>query len=90
MNGRKLIPGKPVPASEIPDYTIARDTLEETLSAAFRDRLTRLNAIVSRSGEPLEGNIVYPDLDKDFAGSPPAAALAPARRNGIECRSLRA
>ncbi len=81
MNGRKLIPGKPVPASEIPDYTIARDTLEETLSAAFRDRLTRLNAIVSRSGEPLEGNIFYPDLDENFAESPPAAALAPARRN---------
>ncbi len=81
MNGRRLLPGKPVPASEIPDYTIARDTLDEILSAAFRDRLARLNAIVARSGEPLEGNIFYPDLDETFAGSPPAASLAPARRN---------
>ena len=35
MNGRRLIPGKPVPASDIPDYTIARDTLDETPSAVF-------------------------------------------------------
>ena len=81
MNGRRLIPGKPVPAAEIPDYTIARDTLDETLSAVFQDRLARLNAIVQRSGEPLEGNIFYPDLDETYAGSPPAPALAPARRN---------
>ncbi len=81
MNGRRLIPGKPVPASEIPDYTIARDTLVETPSARFLDRLRRLNAIVERSGEPLEGNIFYPDLDQNFAGSPPDDALAPARRN---------
>jgi hypothetical protein len=81
MNGRRLIPGKPVPASEIPDYTIARDTLDEMLSHAFQDRLRRLNAAVGRSGEILEGNIFYPDRDKTFALSPPAAALAPARRN---------
>jgi hypothetical protein len=81
MNGRRLIPGKPVPAAEIPDYTIARDTLEETPSTLFQDRLARLNAIVQRSGEPLEGNIFYPDLDESYAGSPPAPALAPARRN---------
>jgi hypothetical protein len=31
MNGRRLIPGKPVPPTEIPDYTIARDTLDELL-----------------------------------------------------------
>ena len=81
MNGRRLLPGKPVPASEIPDYTIARDTLDEILSPAFLDRLARLNAIVERSGEPLEGNIFYSDLDETFAGSSPAASLAPARRN---------
>ncbi len=81
MNGRRLIPGKPQPPSAIPDYTIARDTLEETPSAAFFDRLGRLNALVSRSGEPLEGNIFYADLDPAFAGRPPAPALAPARRN---------
>jgi hypothetical protein len=81
MNGRRLLPGKPVPASEIPDYTIARDTLDETLSASFRDRLQRLNAIVGASREALEGNIFYPDLEATFAGRPPAASLAPARRN---------
>jgi hypothetical protein len=81
MNGRRLIPGKPVPASDIPDYTIARDTLEELTSADFRKRLASLNAIVARSGEPLEGNIFYPDLDASFASSPPTAVLAPARRN---------
>ncbi len=81
MNGRTLIPGKPVPAAEIPDYTVARDTLVETPSARFLDRLERLNAIVARSGEPLEGNIFYPDLARDFAGKPPDDALAPARRN---------
>ena len=81
MNGRRLIPGKPVPASEIPDYTILRDTLDEAPSAAFVDRLERLNAIVQRSGEPLEGNVFYPDLDPGYAGSAPALALAPARRN---------
>ena len=76
MNGRRLIPGKPVPAAEIPDYTIARDTLEETPSAVFLDRLQRLNAIVQRSGEPLEGNIFYPDLDPTYAGAPGARARA--------------
>ena len=81
MNGRRLIPGKPIPASEIPDYTILRDTLDETPSVVFLDRLHRLNAIVERSGESLEGNIFYPDLDPAYAGRPPAPALAPARRN---------
>ena len=82
MNGRRLLPGKPVPASEIPDYGIERDTLEETLSARFRERLMRLNAIAAESGEALEGNIFYRDLDPTFVStSPPAAALAPARRN---------
>ncbi len=81
MNGRRLIPGKPVPAAETPDYAIARDTLDEILSGAFRQRLERLNGLVHRSGEPLEGNIFYPDLDPGFLGSPPDAALAPARRN---------
>jgi hypothetical protein len=81
MNGRRLIPGKPVPPSEIPDYTIARDSLDEVLSPAFRERLERLNGVVVATGEALEGNIFYPDLDPSFAESPPAAALAPARRN---------
>ncbi len=81
MNGRILIPGKPVPASEIPDYTIARDTLDEVFSAAFRQRLRRLNAIVRQSGEQLEGNLFYADGDDGFAERLPAPDLAPARRN---------
>jgi hypothetical protein len=81
MNGRKLIPGKPVPASEVPDYTIRRDTLDEVLSDLFSQRLQRLNGIVQRSGERLEGNVFYADGDKRFDQAPPAPDLAPARRN---------
>ena len=81
MNGRRTIPGKPVPASEVPDYTIHRDTLVEIFSGAFLERLGRLNAIVRQSGEALEGNIFYPDRDERFAESPPSVDLAPARRN---------
>ena len=81
MNGRRMIPGKLVPASEIPDYTIRRDTLEEMLSPLFLERLARLNAIVRGSGEALEGNVFYPDLDERFGGCPPSEDLAPARRN---------
>jgi hypothetical protein len=76
-----MIPGKPVPASEIPDYTIHRDTLVEILSTPFRERLKRINEIVRETGERLEGNVFYPDLDERFSGRPPAADLAPARRN---------
>jgi hypothetical protein len=81
MNGRRMIPGKPVPASEIPDYAIRRDTLDEALSAAFLERLERINAIVGASGETLEGNLFYADGEDRFAGRPPAEDLAPARRN---------
>jgi len=81
MNGRRMIPGKPVPASEIPDYTIRRDTLDEVLSDAFNARLSRLNAIVAKSGERLEGSLFYPDGEKRFSGRAPAGELAPARRN---------
>src|SRR5208283_1654932 len=81
MNGRKMIPGKPVPASEIPDYTIHRDTLVEIFSDPFRRRLQRLNTIVRQSGDSLEGNIFYVDLDEGFAGRAPADDLAAARRN---------
>jgi Methyltransferase domain len=81
MNGRKLIPGKPVPAPEIPDYAIRRDTLDEELSETFRRRLRRLNAIVGQSGERPEGNIFYPDGEKGDAANLPDENLAPARRN---------
>jgi hypothetical protein len=79
MNGRKLIPGRP--ETEVPDYSIRRDTLEEILADAFRQRLSRIAEIVKRSGEPLEGNIFYADGDEGYAARPPAAELAPARRN---------
>jgi Methyltransferase domain len=81
MNGRKLLPGKPLPATEIPDYGIARDTLDEHLSLRFARRLDRLNAIIKSCGERLEGNIFYSDGEVDFAGRPPTPELAPARRN---------
>jgi Methyltransferase domain len=81
MNGRRMIPGKPVPASEIPDYTIHRDTLVEILSTPFWERLKRINDIVRETGERLEGNVFYPDLDERFSINPPAEVLAPARRN---------
>jgi Methyltransferase domain len=80
MNGRKLIPGKPLPAADIPDYTIRRDTLDEVFADTFRARLKRIADIVERSGERLEGNIFYLDLER-YADWSPAAELAPARRN---------
>ena len=81
MNGRKLLPGKPVPESEIPDYAIRRDSLDEVFSGAFERRLRRINEIVRRSGERLEGNIFYADGEERYADRPPAEDLAPARRN---------
>jgi hypothetical protein len=78
MNGRKLIPGKPLP---LPDYSIRRDTLDEIFADAFRQRLRRIAEIVRRSGDSLEGNIFYADGDERYAERPPAAQLAPARRN---------
>lgn len=81
MRGRKLLPGKPVPPSEIPDYGIARDTLEEELSQHFLLRLAVLNGVVARTGERLEGNLFYADGAQNFLGRRPAPELAPARRN---------
>jgi hypothetical protein len=81
MNGRKLIPGKPLPPSEIPDYWIRRDTLDEVFADAFRERLRCIAEIVKHSGESLEGNIFYRDGDERYAERPPADELAPARRN---------
>jgi hypothetical protein len=81
MNGRKLIPGKPPPAADIPHYTIRRDTLDEVFADAFRARLKRIADIVGQSGERLEGNIFYRDLEERYADETPAAELAPARRN---------
>jgi hypothetical protein len=81
MDGRRLIPGKPVPPSEIPDYSISRDTLDEVLAAPFRQRLERIAELVRQSGELLEGNIFYADLADRYVNQPPDARLAPARRN---------
>lgn len=81
MNGRRLIPGKPLPPSEIPDYSLHRDTLEEIFAEPFRLRLERIASIVKQSGEPLEGNIFYADLKAHYADEPPDRDLSPARRN---------
>src|SRR5579863_672981 len=81
MNGRSLIPGKPLPPSEIADYSLHRDTLDEIFTERFRLRLERIAALVRQSGEPLEGNIFYADLADHYADQPPDRDLAPARRN---------
>jgi hypothetical protein len=81
MDGRRLIPGKPLPPSEIPDYSLQRDTLDEVFANAFRLRLKRIAELVKQSGERLEGNIFYGDLDDRDVDRPPDSALAPARRN---------
>ena len=72
MNGRRLIPGKSLPASEVPDYTVVRDTLEESLSSRFATRLRKLNEIVVNSGEALEGNIFYQHRESLTITTPPA------------------
>jgi len=81
MNGRKLIPGKPLPAADVPHYSIRRNTLEEVYAEAFMLRLKRIGEMVMRSGESLEGNIFYRDGEERYADEAPAAELAPARRN---------
>jgi hypothetical protein len=81
MNGRSRIPGKPLAPTEIPDYSLHRDTLDEIFAERFRLRLERIAGLVKRSGEPLEGNIFYADLTERYAGEPPDRGLAPARRN---------
>jgi hypothetical protein len=81
MNGRRLLPGKPIPPSEIPDYSIKRDTLEEVFSDPSLKRLTHIAELVKESGERLEGNIFFADLEDRYADEPPDGALAPARRN---------
>ena len=81
MNGRRLLPGKPIPPSETPDYSIRRDTLDELFAESFRLRLMRIAEFVKASGEPLEGNIFYADLEDRYADQPPDRVLAPTRRN---------
>ena len=81
MTGRKLLPGKEIPPSEIPDYSIDRRDSSEIYADAFIKRMKVLNNFVQESGEVLEGGIFYWDRDAKFADNLPAADLAPARRN---------
>jgi Methyltransferase domain len=81
MNGHRLLPGKPIPSSEIPDYSIQRGTLEEVFAEPFHLRLKRIAELVKQSGELLEGNIFYADNADRYADRPPDRDLAPARRN---------
>ena len=81
INGRNLLPGKPIPPSEIPDYSIDRRDAAEVFSPRFNRRLEALNQLVVDSGEVLEGNIFYWDRETDFLGRRPVANLTPARRN---------
>jgi hypothetical protein len=67
--------------SEIPDYSIQRDKLEEVLADRLRLRLKHIAELVKQSGERLEGNIFYADLADRYADQPPDSQLAPARRN---------
>jgi hypothetical protein len=81
MNGRRLLPGKPIPPAKIPHYSIQRDSLEEVFAEPFRVRLRRIAELVKQSGEALEGNIFYADLKDTYFNQPPDSALAAARRN---------
>jgi hypothetical protein len=81
MGGRTLLPGKPVRASEVPDYSIDRGDWSEAFSDRFVSRLTALNECVRASGEVIEGGIFYWDKDPNFFGNMPVGDLAPARRN---------
>jgi len=79
--GRDLLPGKEIPASEIPDYSIKRDDLKEIYAPSFVRRMQVLNGFVRDSGERIEGGIFYWDGDAAYQDKSPAADLAPARRN---------
>jgi hypothetical protein len=81
MTGRTLLPGKPIPPSEIPDYSIDRRDSSEIYSDSFVRRIKALNGFVKDSGEALEGGIFYWDRDDSYFENLPAASLAPARRN---------
>jgi hypothetical protein len=80
-SGRDLLPGKEIPASEIPAYSIKRDDLSEVYASSFVTHLRALNGFVRDSGERLEGGIFYWDGDSAYHDRPPAPDLAPARRN---------
>jgi Methyltransferase domain len=81
MTGRKLLPGKELAPSEIPDYSINRVDSSEVYSDAFVRHIKALNNFVKESGEVLEGGIFYWDRDAEYEENLPSANLAPARRN---------
>jgi hypothetical protein len=80
-SGRDLLPGKEIPPSEIPDYSIKRDDLSEIYASPFVRRMRALNGFVRDSGERLEGGIFYWDGDSAYHDRPPSPDLAAARRN---------
>jgi hypothetical protein len=80
-SGRNLLPGKEIPPSEIPDYSIKRDDLSEIYAPSFIKRMQALNEFVRGARERLEGGIFYWDGDAAYYDRPPAPDLAPARRN---------
>jgi len=79
--GRRLLPGKPLAPSEVPDYSIKRDDLSEILAPSFVRRLAALNGFVEESKESLEGGVFYWHGETIHRDRPPAVDLAPARRN---------
>ncbi|MGO9757600.1 MAG: class I SAM-dependent methyltransferase [Roseiarcus sp.] len=81
MTGRKLLPGKPIPLSEIPDYSINREDSSEVYAERFLRRAQTLNSLVKDSGEVLEGGVFYWDRESEYQAQAPATSLAPARRN---------
>ncbi len=81
MNGRALLPGRPLTPAEIRDYSLDRKDSSELFSETFMRRLRTLNGFVRDSGEIIEGGLFYWDKDPGFSGEAPDASLAPARRN---------
>ena len=79
--GRKLLPGRPLLASEERDYQLDRGTAAEQFSARFLERLAALNGFVRASGETIEGGLFYWDQVNEFDDRAPDPSLAPARRN---------
>src|SRR6202012_806713 len=53
----------------------------EVFAEPFRLRLKCIAELVEQSGESLEGNIFYADLNDRYVAQPPESGLAPARRN---------
>jgi hypothetical protein len=81
MTGRKLLAGKPIPASETPDYSVNRPDSSEVFKDRFIRRLQALHRLVKESGETLEGSAFYWDREAEYEARGPADSLASTRRN---------